>query len=147
MLRVERSVVIRMRVAVTYEDKTVFQHFGHTAQFKVYDIEDQKIIKEQVIDTGESGHGALAGFLADNNIDVVICGGIGGGAQRALKEANIQFYGGVSGNADDAVRALLTGTLSYDSDVHCDHHTHNHHTCQNHCGEQKQGCLGNGGTL
>ena len=79
-----------MRIAVTYESGKVFQHFGHTERFKIYDIEEGKIMGEQVVDTNGSGHGALAGFLADLKVDSLICGGIGGGAQMALAQAGIR---------------------------------------------------------
>ena len=95
-----------MRIAVTYENGEIFQHFGHTEQFKLYDVEDKKIVKEQVVDTMGSGHGALAGFLLENGVNALICGGIGGGAQNALAQAGIQLYGGVAGSADDAARAF-----------------------------------------
>ena len=129
-----------MRIAVTFENGEIFQHFGHTAQFKLYDIEEGKIVEAQVVDTNGSGHGALAGFLVENKADTLICGGIGGGAQAALAEAGIKLYGGVSGSADDAVNALLADTLSFNPDVHCDHHDHEHgdeaHTCGEHgCGK------------
>lgn len=128
-----------MRIAVTYENGEIFQHFGHTEQFKFYDAEDGKIVSSQVIDTNGSGHGALAGLLAAGNVDVLICGGIGGGAQMALAEAGIRLYGGVSGSADQAVAAFLAGSLNYSQDVHCDHHDHQHgeegHQCGAHgCG-------------
>ncbi len=127
-----------MKVAVTYEDGAVFQHFGHTRQFKVYDIEDGKVVGERIVDTNGQGHGALAGFLLSGQVDTLICGGIGGGAQAALAEAGIRLYGGVSGSADEAVQALLAGTLGYDPDVHCDHHGHEEgHSCGNHgCGRE-----------
>lgn len=135
-----------MKIAVTYENGMIFPHFGHTEQFKVYDItEDKKIAGTQIVDTNESGHGALAGMLADLKVDTLICGGIGAGAQTALSEAGIQLYGGVSGSADEAVKALLKGTLSYDPNVCCDHHGHEHHEQGHHCGEDKHGCAGNGG--
>ncbi len=132
----------KMRVAVTYENGNVFQHFGHTEQFKFYDIEDKKIIGEQVADTMGNGHGALAGFLSNNHVDVLICGGIGGGAQTALAEAGIRLYGGVQGKADDAVAALLSDSLSYNPDVQCSHHGHGHHEHGGSCGEDHQGCPG-----
>ncbi len=113
-----------MRIAVTYEDGKVFQHFGHTEQFKLYDVEDGKIVNSQVIDTNGSGHGALAGFLNMANADVLICGGIGMGAQMALAEAGIKLYGGVQGDADAAAQALVDGRLEYDPDARCDHHEH-----------------------
>ena len=128
--------------AVTYQDGEIFQHFGHTEYFKIYEVEDGKVISSEVVGTEGSGHGALAGLLSGSGVDVLICGGIGGGAQMALAEAGIKLYGGCSGDADSAVEAYLGGTLGYDPDVHCDHHDHNHdggHTCGSHgCG--KHGC-------
>lgn len=132
-----------MRVAVTYEDGMIFQHFGHTEQFKFYDVEEKKIVKEQIADTMGNGHGALAGFLKANQVDVLICGGIGGGAQSALVQAGIQLYGGVSGSADDAVAAWIEGTLGYNPDVQCSHHNHSCHGHGDSCGEEKHGCSGN----
>ena len=128
-----------MRIAVTYENGNIFQHFGHTEQFKLYDIEGGKVIKTELIDTNGSGHGALAGVLSAVKADVLICGGIGGGAQMALAENGIKLYGGVSGNADEAVNAFVAGNLAFNPDVHCEHHDHEHggepHTCGDHgCG-------------
>ena len=133
-----------MRIAVTYENGDIFQHFGHTEQFKVYDVEDGKVLSSKVVDTNGSGHGALAGILSALQTDVLICGGIGGGAQAALAQAGIKLYGGVSGSADDAVNALLSGTLNFDPAVHCDHHDHQHkdepHACGDHgCGHHNCG--------
>lgn len=130
----------KKKIAVTYENGNVFPHFGHTKQFKIYEIQDGKVTGTQVIDTEGSGHGALAGLLSELKIDTLICGGIGAGAQTALAEREIRLYGGVSGSADEAVDALLAGKLSYDPDVHCDHHGDGHH-----CGEDKHGCGGNSG--
>lgn len=126
-----------MRIAVTYEDGEIFQHFGRTEQFKVYDIEDGKVISSQVVGTDGRGHGALAGVLGELNADTLICGGIGGGAQAALAEAGIRLYGGASGSADAAVEALLAGTLEFNPQVQCDHHGEHHHEggCGSHgCG-------------
>ena len=133
-----------MRIAVTYENGEIFQHFGHTEQFKVYDAEDGKILSSEVVDTNGSGHRALAGILSALHADVLICGGIGGGAQAALAQAGIKLYGGVSGSADEAVNALLAGTLNFDPAVHCDHHDHEHgdepHACGDHgCGHHSCG--------
>lgn len=133
-----------MKIAVTYDNGEIFQHFGHTEYFKLYDVEDGRIISSQVIDTNGSGHGALAGVLASNSVDILICGGIGGGAQIALDDAGIRLYGGVSGNADDAVNALLAGSLDFNPDVRCNHHDHEHgagnHSCGSHgCGSHNCG--------
>ena len=131
-----------MRIAVTYDNGEVFQHFGHSEHFKLYDVENGIIVAEQVIDTNGSGHGALAGFLQAAGVDALICGGIGMGAQMALADAGIRLYGGVSGLADQAARALVEGKLSYDPDARCDHHEHHGDGCgHKHCGEH--GCKGN----
>ena len=126
-----------MKLAVTYSNGNIFQHFGKTSQFKVYDIEDNKIVNSEVVSTNGQGHGALAGILQSLKVDTLICGGIGGGAQNALASAGIALYGGVSGSADEAVDALLAGNLAYNPAVHCNHHGHGHghgegHTCGNH---------------
>ena len=113
-----------MKIAVTYENGNVFQHFGHTEKFKMYSIEDGKIISTELIDVGESGHCALAGFLKEHGVDKLICGGIGAGAQNALAEAGIELFGGVSGDADKQVTAFLCGKLQYNPGVECNHHAH-----------------------
>ena len=132
-----------MRIAVTYENGEIFQHFGHTEQFKLYDVEDGKIVNEQIVDTNGSRHGALAGFLQAAKVDALICGGIGMGAQMALSDAGIKLYGGVQSSADEAAKALAEGNLEYDPDAHCDHHGHHHDgDCgHEHCGEHN--CAGN----
>ena len=129
-----------MRIAVTYENGEVFQHFGHSGQFKLYDVEEGRITGEQVVDTNGSGHGALAGFLQAAKVDVLICGGIGMGAQMALADAGIKLYAGVQGSADTAAKALAEGNLEYDPDARCDHHGHHHdgdcghdHCADHHC--------------
>lgn len=128
-----------MRIAVTYEDENIFQHFGHTKQFKIYDVENGSVKKSEIISTIGSEHGALAGMLEAMQTDVLICGGIGGGAQTALRESGIRLYGGVSGNADNAIKAFIAGDLDFDPKVHCEHHNHEHngqvHSCSGHgCG-------------
>ena len=125
---------IAMRIAVTYENGEVFQHFGHTEQFKVYDVENGKITGEQVIDTNGNGHGALAGFLQAAKVDALICGGIGMGAQMALADVGIKLYAGVQGDAEAAAKALAEGKLEYDPDARCDHHDHHHGDCGHHHG-------------
>lgn len=115
-----------MRIAVTYENGQIFQHFGHTQQFKVYDIENGQITNTEVLDTNGQGHGALGGFLTNAKVDTLICGGIGGGAQSALAEAGIKLYGGVTGSADDAVAAFLADKLDYNPNIQCSHHGADH---------------------
>ena len=124
-----------MRIAVAYENGEIFQHFGHTEQFKLYDVENGAVVDSEVVGTNGSGHGALAGFLSELKVDALICGGIGGGAQAALAGAGIRLYGGVSGSADQAAAALAAGTLSYQPNAVCSHHGAQSHSCGEHsCG-------------
>ena len=133
-----------MKIAVTYENGNIFQHFGHTEQFKIYEASNGAVVSSEIVATNGSGHGALAGFLLANNVDVLICGGIGGGAKTALANAGIMLYGGVNGNADKAVEDYLAGKLIFNPNVMCSHHDHEHgedtHTCGNHgCGSHSCG--------
>ncbi len=133
------------KIAVNYENGQIFQHFGHTQAFKIYDVEDGRVARSAVVGSEGSGHGALAGVLKELGVDALICGGIGGGARNALAQAGITLYGGVSGDADAAVTALLEGSLDFSGEATCDHHGHEHHgdchghdhghTCGGHCGE------------
>lgn len=115
-----------MRIAVTYENGEIYQHFGHTEKFKVYETDGRNVLSSEVIDTAGSGHGALAGFLLAKGVDVLICGGIGGGAKMALAQAGIQLMGGVSGDADQAVADYLAGKLNFNPNVMCNHHDEHH---------------------
>lgn len=127
-----------MKIAVTYDNGNIFQHFGKTEFFKVYEVEDDKVVSSEVIGSNGVGHGALAGLLADRAVDVLICGGIGGGAQAALEEAGVELCAGAEGDADRAVEAYLKGEL-VSSGANCDHHHHEEgHSCGDH--EEDHGC-------
>ena len=117
-----------MRIAVTYENGQIFQHFGKTEQFKLYDVQERKILSSQVVDTNGSGHGALAGVLSALGV--------------AMQEAGITLYGGNSGSANEAVQAFLAQSLVQNENPTCDHH-HEHgegHSCEDHgCGSHSCG--------
>ena len=135
-----------MRIAVTYDNGNICQHFGKTENFKVYEVENNQVVSSEVISSNGSGHGALAGLLDGQNVDVLICGGIGGGAQAALTEAGIEFCSGAQGDADQAVEAYLKGEL-VSSGVNCDHHHGEGHSCGSHeeghsCGDSCGGGCG-----
>jgi FKBP-type peptidyl-prolyl cis-trans isomerase 2/predicted Fe-Mo cluster-binding NifX family protein len=133
-----------MKIAATYENGNIFQHFGRTEFFKVYDVEDGKIVASRVIGSDGIGHGALAGLLAGHDIQVLICGGLGGGALNALRNAGIEVCAGASGNADEAVEAYLRGDL-VDTGANCDHHHHGEgHECGHDEGEDHECCGGHG---
>ena len=119
-----------MKIAIPYENGQVFQHFGHSAQFKLYTAEEGRITGAEVVSTDGQGHGALVGFLVRSGVNVLLCGGIGGGAQMALAQAGIRLCGGITGNADSAAAAYLAGTLVFDPNARCTHHDHEEsHSC------------------
>ena len=132
-----------MKIAVTYDNGNIFQHFGKTEFFKVYEVEDNKVISSEVIGSNGTGHGALAGLLADQGVDVLICGGIGGGAQSALEEAGVELCAGAQGDADQAVEAYLKGEL-VSTGANCDHHHEEGHSCGGH--EEGHTCGNCGGS-
>ena len=132
-----------MKIAVPFANGEVFQHFGHTEHFKLYEIENGQVVSGEIIDTNGSGHEALANFLADLSVNVLLCGGIGGGAQAALSDAGIEICSGAQGDADAAVQAYLNGELE-SAGVNCDHH-HDHGEedgCGGSCGGGCGGCSG-----
>ena len=139
-----KGMDINMKIAVTYDNGNIFQHFGKTEFFKVYEVNDNQVVSSEVIGSNGSGHGALADLLAGQSIDVLICGGIGGGAQDALQAADIEVCSGAQGDTDQAVEAYLKGEL-VSSGVNCDHHHEDGHSCGGHedghtCGNCGGGC-------
>ena len=136
-----------MKIAAIYDNGNIFQHFGKTETFKVYEVEDNKVVSSEVIGSNGTGHGALAGLLAAQGISVLICGGIGGGAQTALAEAGIEVCSGAQGNTDEAVEAYLKGELT-SAGTTCDHHHHEEgHSCGDSCGSNCGGGCGSHTTL
>ena len=121
-----------MRIAIPYYMGKIFQHFGHAPQFKVYELENRQVLMEMVVEVEEQGHTAVAGLLQSMDVRVVICGNIGEGAMNALQQAGIMFYGGVTGEADDAITALIEGGLKYNPDIKCTAHEHH---CGGDCGD------------
>ena len=124
-----------MRIAATFDGADIFQHFGKTELFRIYDTDSNSVTNSQTVNTNGKGHGELAPFLKDLGVEAVICGGVGAGMQNALKELGIKIYAGVKGNPDTAVRELIAGKLEYDSNPHCDHHEHHYeHGSEHHHG-------------
>ena len=109
----------------------------------MYDVEDNKVVSSEIIGSNGTGHGALAGLLAGQSVDVLICGGIGGGAQEALAQAGVELCAGAQGDTDQAVEAYLKGEL-VSTGANCDHHHEEGHSCGHHeeghsCGGHEEG--------
>lgn len=132
--------VSTMRVATTYDNGNIFMHFGRSEQFKIYDIQDGKVLNEQVVGTGGTGHGALVGLLTNGGVDTLICGGIGGGAINTLTQDGITVYAGAQGSCDACVEALIAGTLALTGEATCGCHVHDHEHTHEH--GESCGCHG-----
>ena len=124
-----------MKIAITCNNNEVFQHFGHTPEFAIFEIEENKVISKTILDCGTSGHGALATLLSDEKIELLICGNIGPGAINALKNANIKVIGGANGNVEEVATAFANNNLKVRENFHCNHHHNSNHTCSSHSGE------------
>lgn len=123
-----------MIVAAAYENGDIFPHFGRTEYFKIYRIEDGKVVSSEVLSTEGAGHSLIVGWLMEHKVDAVICGGVGGGEVGFLTKAGIRIIAGVSGSADKAVEALLKGELEGVSDPTCQHEDGHGEGCQCHGG-------------
>lgn len=115
-----------MKIAVTYQEGNVFPHFGHTASFKVYDVQNGVINRSNVIDTKGQGHGALVSLLQAQQVDTLICGGIGLRAKEALQKAGITLISGASGQVDQVVEDYLSGRLNINENSQCRAHSCHH---------------------
>lgn len=131
-----------MRIAIPYEEGNVFQHFGKSKQFKLYTVENGKIVSSEVISAGDTGHEALAGLLAELDVKAVICGGLGEGMMNALAASGIDVYPGISGDADEAAISFLLGKLQ-PGEANCDHHHEKAgESDSGSCGNHEEGCCG-----
>lgn len=123
-----------MKIAVTTENEQVFQHFGQCQVFAIYTLETGEIQNKVFLDASQSGHSALAGLLSSLEIEVLICGGIGGGAIKMLEAKGIKVISGIEASTDAAVTAYLSGQL-VGIGATCNHHDHDEQhecSCHNH---------------
>ncbi len=118
-----------MKIAVASEGKNITGHFGHCANFLIYDVENEKITNEESIPNPGHRPGFLPNFLADRGVNVIISGGMGGGAVDIFNERNIEVVIGNMGEAKAAVLKYLKGELETTGSI-C--HEHEHH---DECGE------------
>lgn len=118
-----------MKVAVTHEQGKIFEHFGRTQEFEIFNVEKGEIIESNIIGAPAEGHGAIVGFLNKQGVDVLICGGIGPGAVNSLKESGIAIYAGASGDVRVQVEAFLKGQLPEKGEANCNHHHEGGHSC------------------
>ena len=102
-----------MRIAVAYQDREIFGHFGHCPMFAIYEYgEYVSDCTKTLVDTSSiSGHQQMADKMKELGVDAVIAGNMGGEAKAALLSAGIVPIAGYSGDADTASDLLVTGQL------------------------------------
>ena len=113
-----------MKIAVTYEKESgnVFQHFGKTQCFKLYEIENGQVLNSQVIDNGGNGHHALPPYLKSLGVETLILGNRGQGAIDAIAASGLKEIPGITGSADEAAALFAKGQLKGNFDAKCQHH-------------------------
>lgn len=112
-----------MRIAVPFDNGQIFQHFGKSECFKIYDTTSVFVLGSEVVETAgmAHAHGSLAEFLKEKGVQIIICGGIGEGAITALTEAGIQVLTGAQGEADEIVKACLKNEIKLNTQSTCGH--------------------------
>ena len=115
-----------MKVAVTYEKETgnIFQHFGKTQYFKIYQIEDGKILSSEVIDNDGNGHHAIPPYLKSHGVETLILGNRGQGAIEAIAASGLKEMPGITGSA--AAELFAKGELKPNFEAKCNHHGEHH---------------------
>ncbi|NMA67490.1 MAG: dinitrogenase iron-molybdenum cofactor [Clostridiaceae bacterium] len=117
------------KIAVASDNGKVTEHFGHCESFILFDAEKGQVIKSKTVANPGHKPGFLPNFLADGGVNVIISGGMGGGAVEIFNGRNVEVVVGASGDAKTAVESYLKGDLKTTGSV-C--HEHQHH---DECGE------------
>ena len=118
-----------IKIAVASENQNVTEHFGHCINFNIFQSENNQIVKSESIANPGHKPGFLPNFLNDTGVNVIISGGMGGGAIDIFNEKGIEVIVGASGNAKEAAVAYLKGNLKSTGSV-CHEHQHS-----DECGE------------
>ena len=113
-----------MKIAVASEGRMVAQHFGHCEGFNVFTSQDGKVTGSKFFQNPGHKPGFLPNYLNDMGINVIISGGMGGGAIEIFNEKGIQVVTGAAGDAEDTVTRFLSGQLKSTGSV-CHQHQHN----------------------
>lgn len=112
-----------MKIAVACEGNMVTEHFGHCESFLIFDVNNNQIISKQIVPNPGHKPGFLPVFLYEKGVNVIMSGGMGGGAVEIFNEKNIKVLTGVSGDAETAVKQYLEGNLVYSGSI-CHEHKH-----------------------
>ncbi len=112
-----------MKIAVAAMGNTISGHFGHCENFNIYDCADGKVVSAESVPNPGHRPGFLPNFLADRGVEVIIAGGMGGGAVDIFNERGVEVVVGAMGDAQAAVEAWLRGELKSTGSI-CHKHEH-----------------------
>ena len=112
-----------MKIAVASENNKVTEHFGHCESFNIYETENNEIVKSELIPNPGHRPGFLPNFLNDLGVNVIISGGMGGGAVEIFNDNNIEVITGARGSSIEAANSYLKGELKSTGSV-CHEHQH-----------------------
>ena len=100
-----------MKIAISCDGDEVSFHFGRCEKYVIFEEENGKLkSKEEVANPGHAPF-YLPKFLAEKNVQKIICQGIGPRAMDLFDELNIEVLPGVTGKIDDVIEAYLKGEL------------------------------------
>ena len=103
-----------MKVAVSYRDGEIYEHFGHAETFAIYDFDLNNMDNstKKLIDVRDlSGHEAMVERMRAEGVDAVLCGNMGAAAKAQLLSCGIVPVIGYCGDADTAAELLILGRL------------------------------------
>lgn len=112
-----------MKIAVASEGNRITEHFGHCENFNIFEVEDNRIIRKESIPNPGHKPGFLPNYLKDLGIDVIVSGGMGGGAIEIFNERGVEVITGAVGDAEEAARQYINGNLA-STDSICNDHIH-----------------------
>ena len=111
---------LQMKIAVTAEssqglDSQVAQHFGHAPYFILVDIENGAVTATRdIANPFAEAHqpGQIPDFIKEQQVEVMLSGGMGGRAIEFFTQAGIRTATGASGTVRASLESYLGGTLA-----------------------------------
>ena len=109
-----------MKIGIATEANMVAQHFGRCDAYTIVEIENNKVVKTELVQSPGHQPGFLPGWLAGFGVKVVICGGMGPRAQELFIEQGIKPIMGVDCSISEAIQRFCDNSLKSGENI-CDH--------------------------
>lgn len=115
-----------MKIAIASEGNNVSGHFGFCEEFKMYEIEDGKVLNTKSIPNPGHKPGFLPVFLKEQGANIIVSGGMGGSAQQLFSDNGIEVIVGAQGSCDNIINTYIKGELESTGSI-CNDHAHEDH--------------------